>query len=114
MHDLIKGNFIPSHLHVSCELLSRKFYDRIVGTVTDSNGVKVELLTLVKSIMFPSVVSHLFGDDILPQEKVWHGVDNIMIIVTITQEKLLQFQQRFFKYDEDFEYGAELPEIFLR
>lgn len=39
--------------------------------VTDSNGVKVELLTLVKSIMFPAVVSHLFGDDILPQGKVY-------------------------------------------
>lgn len=111
MHDLIKGNFIPSHLHASCELLSRKFYDRIVGTVTDS---KVELLTLVKSIMFPAVVSHLFGDDILSEEKVWHIIGNVIIIIVITQEKLLQFQQSFFKYDEDFEYGAELPEIFLR
>ena len=62
----MKGNFVPSQLHTSCEQLSRKFYDRMVGMVTD----KAELLTLVKSIMFPSVVSHLFGDDILPEGKV--------------------------------------------
>ena len=72
MHDLMKGNFIPSQLHASCEQLSRKFYDRMVGMVTDE--VKVELLTLVKSIMFPCVVSHLFGNDILPEGKVCHDV----------------------------------------
>lgn len=98
MHDLIKGNFVPAHLHASCEQLSKKLYGRMVGMVTDSNGIKVELLTLVKSIMFPAVVSHLFGDDILPEGK----------------EPLLHFQQSFFKFDEDFEYGAELPEMFLR
>ena len=78
MHDLIKGNFIPAQMHTSCELLSRKFYGRTVGMVTDSNGVKVELLTLVKSIMFPAVVSHLFSDDILPQGKVWLSTDSIV------------------------------------
>ena len=69
MHDLIKGNFVPSQLHGSCEQLSRKFYNRMVGMVTD-NELKVELLTLVKFIMFSSVVTHLFGDDILPEGKV--------------------------------------------
>lgn len=70
MHDLIKGNFVPAHLHTSCEQLSKKLYGRMVGMVTDSNGIKLELLTLVKSVMFPAVVSHLFGDDILPEGKV--------------------------------------------
>jgi len=27
---------------------------------------------------------------------------------------MLEFQQAFVKYDADFEYGAELPEIFLK
>ena len=71
MHDLIKGNFIPSQLHGSCEQLSRKLYDRMVGMVTDNNEVKMDLLAFVKSVMFPCVVSHLFGDDILPEGEVW-------------------------------------------
>lgn len=70
MHDLIKGNFIPSKLHASCEQLSRKLYDRMVGTVTNNDGFQMDLLVLVKSIMFPAVVSHLFGDEILPEGKV--------------------------------------------
>ena len=70
MHDLMKGNFVPAQLHASCEQLSRKLYDRMVVMVTDSDGVQMELLTLVKSIMFPAVVSHLFGDDILPNNEV--------------------------------------------
>ena len=79
MHDLMKGNFVPSQLHASCEQLSRKFYDRMISMVTDGNEVKVELLTLVKSIMFPSVVSHLFGDDILPEGKVCHDVSTALV-----------------------------------
>lgn len=70
MHDLVKGNFIPSQMHASCEQLSRGLYNRIVGMVTNSNGIQIELLTLVKSIMFPAVVAHLFGEDVLPKEKV--------------------------------------------
>ena len=30
------------------------------------------------------------------------------------QEELAKLQKTFQKYDEDFEYGAELPEIFLK
>jgi len=42
--------------------------------VTKSDKLQMELLTLVKSIMFPAVVSHLFGDDILPEGEVWYVI----------------------------------------
>jgi len=36
------------------------------------------------------------------------------LFIICAQEELLHFQESFFKYDRDFEYGAELPELFLR
>ena len=36
------------------------------------------------------------------------------IVFSSLQKEMLEFQQAFVKYDADFEYGAELPEIFLK
>ena len=38
----------------------------------------------------------------------------IVTLVYMLQNEQLEFQKEFFKFDEDFEYGAELPHIFVR
>ena len=55
---------------------------------------KVELLTLVKSVMFPCVVSHLFGNDILPEGKVCHDVstDHVTTVSTTCRNQCLNFR----------------------
>jgi 24-hydroxycholesterol 7alpha-hydroxylase len=53
---------------------------------------------MIRNTMFSSTVNSLFGEDLLP----------------ISEEARKEFQDSFFKFDEDFEYGAELPHIFVR
>ncbi len=58
----------------------------------------MELMDFVRHAMFESVVRQLFGRENIPQ----------------TREEVREMEKKFVKYDEDFEYGAELPEIFLK
>ncbi|XP_065883241.1 24-hydroxycholesterol 7-alpha-hydroxylase-like isoform X2 [Dysidea avara] len=94
MHDLIKGSFVPASLSTICDLLSSKLHYGI----SKMEDREMDLMMLVKSIMFPATVARLFGDDVMPEGK----------------DKVLEFQEHFFKYDQDFEYGAELPSVLLR
>lgn len=92
---MVKGKLIPSYLAELCPHLSQEFHD----TLSDygSEG-EMELMDFVRHSMFESVVRRLFGSENIPQ----------------TREKLREMERKFAKYDEDFEYGAELPEIFLK
>ncbi|OXB74112.1 UNVERIFIED_CONTAM: hypothetical protein H355_015243 [Colinus virginianus] len=49
-------------------------------------------------VMYPAVVNTLFGKGICPT----------------SQRELREFQEHFWKYDEDFEYASQMPECFLR
>ena len=54
----------------------------------------MELMDFVRHAMFEAVVKQLFGCE--------------------TRERAREMEQKFIKYDEGFEYAAELPEIFLK
>ena len=54
-------------------------------------------MEFVRAAMFSSVVRELFGEKLMPA----------------TEKDMHEFMQKFVKFDEDFEYGAQLPEIFL-
>jgi len=67
MHDLIKGSFVPTNLRTMCDQLSRKLHH---GMVNLGDG-EMDLMMLVKCVMFPATVAELFGDDMMPEGKVW-------------------------------------------
>uniref|UniRef100_A0A8C9L5Z5 Lanosterol 14-alpha demethylase n=1 Tax=Pavo cristatus TaxID=9049 RepID=A0A8C9L5Z5_PAVCR len=48
--------------------------------------------------MYPAVVNTLFGKGLCPT----------------SQSELREFEEHFWKYDEDFEYASQMPECFLR
>jgi len=56
----------PNKVTSVCEELSKKFHLEINNLVTG----EMDLRELVRTIMFPAVVQHMFGDDLLPDEKV--------------------------------------------
>ena len=58
-----------------------------------------ELMEFVRVAMFSSVVRELFGEELMP--------------IPMSKEDMHVFMLTFVKFDEDFEYGAQLPEIFL-
>lgn len=58
----------------------------------------MDLMSFVRCIMFDSVVRQLFGRENVPQ----------------TEDEMREFEKKFFKFDEDFEYGTQLPEMFIR
>jgi len=67
MHDLMKGSFVPNNVQTLCDQLSRKLH-RGIAKLEDG---EMDLMILVKSIMFPAIVAELFGDDMIPEGKVW-------------------------------------------
>ena len=70
------------------------------STVLDSyaDQGEMDLMEFVKVAMFTAVVKEIFGDDFVPAD----------------DREMAEFRNHFFKFDADFEYGAELPEMFLR
>ena len=67
MRDSIKGSFVPITLGTMCHQLSRELHNGI----SKMEEGEVDLMTLVKSIMFPVIVAKLFGNDVMPEGKVW-------------------------------------------
>eukprot|EP00731_Ephydatia_muelleri_P030117 Em0021g640a len=94
IHDTIKGRLTPAYTADLCPQLSQEFHSHLVHF----NEGEVDLMDFVRDSMFTPVVTKLFGRENLPP----------------SQEELAKLQKTFQKYDEDFEYGAELPEIFLK
>ena len=58
----------------------------------------MDLMSFVRGTMFDSVVRQLFGRENVPQ----------------TEDKMRELEKKFFKFDEDFEYGTQLPEVLIR
>ena len=64
----------------------------------NTSATVVDLMDVVRDLVFTTVVPVLFGDDILPQ----------------TQQDIKHFQNRFVQFDSSFEHGAKLPEFLLK
>ncbi|KAK2181469.1 hypothetical protein NP493_388g01005 [Ridgeia piscesae] len=96
VHDTIKGELAPPRLQKLCAKLNVKFAQQLTkwGKVGRS-----DLMSLVRRSMYVSILDTLFGEHVLP---------------TSNQEAYLEFEAHFVRYDDQFEHGTELPEIFLR
>jgi len=53
----------------------------------------------VRLVMYPAVIRSLFGDNVLP---------------THSEQDMKELTSHFVKFDSQFEYGTQLPTIFLR
>ena len=63
---IVKEGLDPSKLATMCEELSLKFHHEMDNVVTG----EMDLMELVQMIMFPAVVKQMFGDNLLPNERV--------------------------------------------
>ena len=61
-------------------------------------GAEVDLMSLVRDVLFNAVVPTLFGSGVLPQ----------------SQKEFKQFQKQFVQFDGSFEHGAKVPEFLLK
>ncbi|XP_070567755.1 24-hydroxycholesterol 7-alpha-hydroxylase-like [Ptychodera flava] len=95
IHDMMKGRLAPSNLHLYCSKLCKNFNAQLNKMAASG---KDDLMFIVRRIMFTAVVNNLFGDDVLPT----------------TDEKIQELEDKFVKYDEDFEYGSQLPEFVVK
>ena len=77
-----------------CPSLAVRFHSSL--TTNEGDGV-ADLMEFVRAAMFSSVVRELFGEKLMPA----------------AEKDMRELMQKFVKFDEDFEYGAQLPEIFL-
>lgn len=93
LHDTVKSTLVPAAMEELCPLLTSRFYCALAANEVGD----VELMEFVRAAMFSAVVRELFGEELMPASK----------------EDMHEFMQKFAKFDEDFEYGAQLPEIFL-
>ena len=59
---------------------------------------EMDLMSFVRRTMFDSVVRQLFGADNVPE----------------TETGMRELERKFVKFDEDFEYGTQLPEFLIR
>ena len=93
LHDTVKSTLVPATMDELCPSLASRFYCSLMANEEGD----AELMEFVRVAMFSSVVRELFGEELMPMSK----------------EDMHVFMQTFVKFDEDFEYGAQLPEIFL-
>ena len=61
-------------------------------------GAEVDLMSLVRDVVFSAVVPTLFGSGVLPQ----------------SIKEFRKFQKQFVQFDGSFEHGARLPEFLLK
>ena len=64
----------------------------------NASATAVDLMDVVRDLVFTALVPVLFGDGILPQ----------------TQQDIKHFQNQFVQFDSSFEHGAKLPEFLLK
>ncbi|KAI0208253.1 24-hydroxycholesterol 7-alpha-hydroxylase [Lamellibrachia satsuma] len=96
VHDTIKGELAPPRLETLCEKLNVTFAQQITKWGKAGKG---DLMIMVRSSMYISILDTLFGEHVLP---------------TSNHDSYLEFEAHFVKFDEQFEHGTEVPEIVLR
>jgi 24-hydroxycholesterol 7alpha-hydroxylase len=93
IHDIFKGRLTSSNLPPLCLSLSACFYQQLLNC----KEKEIELIQLVRDIMFPIVFQQLCGNANL----------------NLSQDQMDLVQDKFIKYDAGFEY-AQLPSILNR
>jgi len=96
IHDLVKGRLSSSNLHKLAPKVGKQLEEYIRQANTSATAV--DLMDVVRDLVFTAVVPVLFGDGILPQ----------------TQQDIKHFQNQFVQFDSSFEHGAKLPEFLLK
>ncbi|XP_042748155.1 24-hydroxycholesterol 7-alpha-hydroxylase isoform X1 [Lagopus leucura] len=92
---MMKGKMGPSNVHLFTGTLCKELHEHMAHLGTAGTG---DLMELVRHVMYPAVVNTLFGKGVCPT----------------SQSQLREFEEHFWKYDEDFEYASQMPECFLR
>lgn len=67
-------------------------------SAANPSAAAVDLMGVVRNLVFTTTVPVLLGDHILPQ----------------TQQGMKHFQNQFVQFDNSFEHGAKLPEFLLK
>ncbi|KAJ8270653.1 hypothetical protein GJAV_G00117640 [Gymnothorax javanicus] len=94
-NSLIKGRLTPGNLLLLSGHLCDEFNYHL--ELLGSKGTE-GLSELVRSVMYPAVMSNLLGKNNSPG----------------CPATVQEFKERFRIYDDGFEYGSQLPDIFLR
>nr|XP_022293629.1 24-hydroxycholesterol 7-alpha-hydroxylase-like [Crassostrea virginica] len=97
IHDMLKGRLASSRLSEVTPHLCQQFKERIQA-VFGSEG-EGDLHDLVRKTMYAGVINNLFGDNTLPVND---------------PEEFEKLCKHFIVFDEQFEYGARLPPMFIR
>ncbi|MBN3302938.1 CP39A hydroxylase, partial [Amia calva] len=94
-NSLIKGRLMQSNLAQLSSQLCEEFSEHLELLGKEGAGC---LSQLVRSVMYPAVMSNLLGKCNSP----------------MSESEIQEFKDKFQIYDEGFEYGSQLPDIFLR
>ncbi|XP_052709047.1 24-hydroxycholesterol 7-alpha-hydroxylase-like [Crassostrea angulata] len=97
IHDMMKGRLASSRLSDVTPHLIQQFKGKIQSIFGDEG--EGDLHDLVRKTMYAGVINNLFGDNTLP-------VDD--------PKEFEKICQHFIVFDEQFEYGARLPPMFIR
>lgn len=97
IHDTLKGRLAAGHLEDFCKMLSTKFDSQLVLRWGQKGSG--DLNSLIRSVMYVAVLDNIMGPGVLPTED---------------EQTFQKLEQEFISYDGEFEYGARLPEFFIR
>uniref|UniRef100_A0A674IP56 Lanosterol 14-alpha demethylase n=1 Tax=Terrapene triunguis TaxID=2587831 RepID=A0A674IP56_9SAUR len=94
LYSMMKGKMGTSSLYLFAGTLCQELHEHMdcLGTAGTEN-----LSDLIRSVMYPATVNILFGKGVCPTNK----------------SDIKEFEEHFQKYDEDFEYGSQMPEYFM-
>uniref|UniRef100_A0A8C8RPS6 24-hydroxycholesterol 7-alpha-hydroxylase n=1 Tax=Pelusios castaneus TaxID=367368 RepID=A0A8C8RPS6_9SAUR len=85
----------PSNLHQFSETLWDEFHEHVDHLGKEGTE---DLNELVRQVMFPTIMKTLFGKSFGPTNK----------------SRTEEFERHFQNFDDEFEFGSQMPEFFLR
>ncbi|KAK2113808.1 hypothetical protein P7K49_008074 [Saguinus oedipus] len=95
LYIMLKGKMGTVNLHQFAGQLTEELHEQLESLGTHGT---MDLNNLVRHLLYPVTVNTLFNKSLFPTNK----------------KKIKEFHQHFQAYDEDFEYGSQLPESLLR
>ncbi|CAC5409937.1 CYP39A1 [Mytilus coruscus] len=96
IHDMVKGRLASSRLIYFSDKLCDEFRDQLTQLGKQGEG---DLHHLVRKSMYAAVINNLFGKNVLPVN---------------CEKEFEKLEEMFVMFDEQFEYGARLPSVFLK
>ncbi|XP_052088945.1 24-hydroxycholesterol 7-alpha-hydroxylase-like isoform X1 [Mytilus californianus] len=96
IHDMVKGRLASSRLIYFSDKLCDEFRDQLTQLGKQGKG---DLHHLVRRSMYAAVINNLFGKNVLPVN---------------CEKEFEKIEEMFVMFDEQFEYGARLPSVFLK